>query len=185
MDRQQLAHLLRAACRVANDPGILVLGSQSILGSFDEDDLPPRATGSLEADIAFLDDPDRTKADEVEAAIGEMSRFHQEYGVYAEGIHVSTAILPDGWMDRVVRWDLQSSRPADARFLEPHDLAVAKLAAFREKDLEFVGTLTDAGLLDLDVLRERVKHLPSGTDPRVAERISSWIDGAVGSSPSA
>lgn len=184
MDRQQLAHLLRAACRVAEDPGILVLGSQSILGSFHEDDLPPRATGSLEADIAFLDDPDRTKADEVEAAIGEMSPFHEENGVYVEGIHTSTAILPEGWTDRVVRWDLQSSLPADARFLEPHDLAVAKLAAFREKDLEFVGALTHAGLLDLDLLRERVERLPSDTDPRVIERIRSWIDGSVGYNPS-
>lgn len=185
MDRQQLAHLLRAACRVVDDPEIVVLGSQSILGSFDEDHLPPRATGSLEADIAFLDDPDRTKADEVEAAIGEMSQFHREYGVYAEGIHVSTAILPDGWLGRAVRWNLQSSLPADARFLEPHDLAVAKLAAFREKDLAFVGALTHAGLLNLDLLRERAKRLPLGTDSRVVERISSWIDVAAGSDPSA
>ena len=142
------------------------------------------ATGSLEADIAFLDDPDRAKADEVEAAIGEMSQFHTEYGVYAEGIHVSTAVLPDGWIDRVVRWDLQSSLPADARFLEPHDLAIAKLAAFRQKDLDFVGALVEAGLLDLGVLRERVAFMPPDTDSRAIERINSWIDGTVGDKPS-
>jgi len=37
MDRQQLAHLLRAASKIADDPDIVVFGSQSILGSYDED----------------------------------------------------------------------------------------------------------------------------------------------------
>jgi hypothetical protein len=111
--RQQLAHLLRSACAVAHDVDILVLGSQSILGSFDEEDLPPEATASLEADIAFLDDPRRDKADEVEGAIGEMSTFHEENGIYAEGVHIEVAILPDGWKDRLVSWDLQSSKPAE------------------------------------------------------------------------
>lgn len=97
MNRQQPAHLLRSACAIANDQDVLVLGSQSILGSFDEDDLPPEATASQEADLAFLNDPDRDKADQVEAVIGEMSAFHDQNGVYAEGIHVDTATLPEGW----------------------------------------------------------------------------------------
>jgi hypothetical protein len=44
--------------------------------------------------------------------------------------------------------------------LEPHDLASAKLAAGREKDYEFVTALLDAGLIDIDVLTERVAGLP-------------------------
>ena len=51
MDRQQLAHVLRAACDVTGDPDIIVLGSQSILGTYDEDDLPPAATMSMEVDL--------------------------------------------------------------------------------------------------------------------------------------
>lgn len=50
MNRQQLAHLLRSACTISDDEDVLVLGSQSILGSYDEDDLPSEATASLEAD---------------------------------------------------------------------------------------------------------------------------------------
>lgn len=46
-----------------------MIGSQSILGSYDEDELPAEATASIEADIAFLDDPDRGKADQVEGII--------------------------------------------------------------------------------------------------------------------
>jgi hypothetical protein len=54
MNRQQLAHLFRSACAIAHDADVLVLGSQSILGSFDEEDLPPAATASQEADIASI-----------------------------------------------------------------------------------------------------------------------------------
>jgi hypothetical protein len=174
--RQQLAHLLRSACGVAHDADVVVLGSQSILGSFDEEDLPPAATASQEADIAFLNDPERTKADKVEGAIGEMSTFHEENGIYAEGVHIDGVTLPNGWKDRLVSWELQSSKPAEPHFLDPHDLAVSKLAAGRPKDLDFVLALIRAGLLDVAVIRERVAMLPLGTDPRVGERIEAWLN---------
>lgn len=116
MTRQQLAHLLRRACAVVGDVDVLVLGSQSILGSFDENELPPQATASQEADIAFVNDPARDKADHVDVAIGEMSDFHRSNGVYAEGVHIDTAILPNGWRDRLVSWTVESSRPAKPRF---------------------------------------------------------------------
>jgi hypothetical protein len=176
MNRQQLAHLLRSACEIAHDADVVVLGSQSILGSFDEDDLPAEATASQEADIAFLDDPERDKADEVEGAIGEMSTFHQEYGIYAEGVHIDVATLPDGWKDRLVSWELQSSKPAEPHFLEPHDLAVTKLAAGRPKDNDFVLALLRGGLLNAAELRERASMLPAGTDRRVGRRIEAWLD---------
>lgn len=161
MNRQQLAHILRSACKIVGDKDVLVIGSQSILGSYDEDELPPEATASIEADIAFLDDPDREKADQVECIIGELSGFHALNGFYAEGIHVDTAILPEGWLDRLVSWDLLSSAPAEPHFLEPHDLAVSKLAAGRQKDRTFVDALIDTGMLDVVNLLERNDLIPS------------------------
>jgi hypothetical protein len=70
MTREQLEHILRAASAIAGEPDVLVIGSQSMLGSFTEDDLPPEATTSMEADIAFFDDPADAKADQVDGAIG-------------------------------------------------------------------------------------------------------------------
>lgn len=66
MRRQELAHILRSACGIARDKEVLVLGSQAILGSYDDAELPEVVTLSRVADIAFLDDPDRRKADDVE-----------------------------------------------------------------------------------------------------------------------
>lgn len=82
MTREQFAHVLRAVSRIAEDPDVLVIGSQSILGSYSEDELPPEATGSMEVDTAFLVDPDEAKSDLVDATIGELSQFHDEFGYY-------------------------------------------------------------------------------------------------------
>lgn len=177
MNRQQLAHILRAACNITGDKDVLVIGSQSILGSYDEDDLPSPATASMEVDIAFLDDPERRKADDVEGAIGEMSPFHQANGMYAEGVHIDTAAyLPSGWRDRLITWPLQSSKPADPHFLDPYDLAISKVAAGRAKDRAFVDALIRAGVLDVGALQERATLLPEEHE-LVRRRIDAYLDG--------
>ncbi|NRQ49204.1 DUF6036 family nucleotidyltransferase [Aeromicrobium stalagmiti] len=176
MNRTQLAHVLRSASRIANDRDVLVVGSQAILGSRDEDELPAEATASMEADIAFLDDVDRAKADEVEGGIGEFSAFHEQFGYYAEGVHVDTVTLPSGWAERLLRPELPDSEPAQAAFLEPHDLVASKLVAGRMKDLAFAGALVRAGLIDLDVLVERILALPDETQQSVIDRLIGWVE---------
>ena len=94
MKREQLEHLLRAASSIVGDRDILVVGSQAVLGSIPDERLPSEATTSIEADLAFLDDPVDEKADQVDGAIGELSQFHETHGYYAQGVSVVTAILP-------------------------------------------------------------------------------------------
>lgn len=94
MNREQLAHVLRATARIVDDPRILVVGSQAILGTYDDDRLPEEATRSIEADVAFWHDPDEAKADEVDGSIGEYSAFHEQFGYYGQGVSVTTAVLP-------------------------------------------------------------------------------------------
>lgn len=156
MTRDEIAELLRKASELTQDGDIVVVGSQSILGTFDESKLPARVTLSLEADIAFLRDPDRKKADLVNAFIGEMSPHQEEHGVYAEGVHMETIVLPTGWRTRTISWHREPSSP---RFLERHDLCASKLARGAHKDLEFVGALVDAGLIDTQKLIARTEQL--------------------------
>ena len=77
--------------------------------------------------------------------IGELSGCHESNGYYPGGISLETAILPEGWQDRVHGWGVASSYPANI------DLAVSKLAAFREKDREFVAALIETGHVRLGV----------------------------------
>jgi hypothetical protein len=83
--------------RIAEVHDILVIGSQSILGSYPEDVLPPEATGSMEVDTAFFGDTDGAKADVVDVNLGEFSEFHDEFGYYPQGVSVTTGVFPEGW----------------------------------------------------------------------------------------
>lgn len=160
MNREQLAHVLRAAARIADDPNVVVIGSQAILGSYSEEALPPEAVMSVEADIAFRDDSDDSKADQIDGAIGDGSQFHSTFAYYGQGVSISTAVLPIGWEERVVAYERADALPSHAVCLEPHDLVISKLVAGREKDLVFATALIRAGLVDPDVLLERAELLP-------------------------
>jgi len=155
--------------RIVGEQDIVVIGSQSILGSFTDSQLPDPAIASIEADLAFLDDPDNTKADKVDGAIGEDSQFHATFGYYGQRVSVTTAMLPAGWRDRVVVFDNADTRPGRGLCLDPRDLVVSKLAAGREKSFEFGAALLRAGLIDADVLSAR-RNLGHGATSTTSRR---------------
>ena len=160
MNREQLAHVLRAAAQLVQDPDIVVLGSQAILGSYSEGELPVETIMSMEADLAFRDDADERKSDQVDGLIGEDSQFHATYAYYAQGVSIATATLPTGWEERVVPYDRRDADPSRAVCVDAHDLVLSKLVAGREKDFEFTTSLLRAELVDEDVLLERAGDLP-------------------------
>jgi hypothetical protein len=159
MNREQLAHILRSAAYIANDGDILILGSQAILGTFAEDQLPDEAIGSIEADVAFFDDPGEEKSDAIDGAIGEGSLFHDTHGIYGQGVSVSTAVLPRGWQQWLVPYERDDALPGAGKCLDAHDLVISKLVAGRQKDREFAQALVDARLISCEVLLERVEML--------------------------
>ena len=177
MKRNQLAHVLREVSLITNDAAPIVIGSQSVLASFSEEDLPQEATASMEVDTAFDPDPGGVKWIAVDQEIGELSDFHDRFGYYAQGVEIKTAILPEGWKDRLVTYEVPGPgpEPTRARCLEPHDCILAKLARFEGKDVNFSYALVKAGLIDLDILAERVGTLPASQ--AVIERIQTWIKG--------
>jgi hypothetical protein len=168
-----LEHVLRAASQIADDPDVLVIGSQSVLGASPEDRLPPAATASIEVDVAFFDDPGDRKADQVDGAIGELSVFHETFGYYAQGVSVSTAVLPKGWRDRLVMVETASTAPGRGYLLDPHDCVVSKLVAGREKDYAFAAALIQAQLIDPTVVAERIEAVD--VSPALRQRLRNWI----------
>jgi hypothetical protein len=173
MRREQLEHVLRAASQIANDADVLVIGSQSVLGAIPEDRLPPAATASIEVDVAFFNDSDDRKADQVDGAIGELSAFHETFGYYAQGVSISTAVLPAGWRERLVVVETTSTAPGRGHLLDPHDCVLSKLVAGREKDYAFAGALIESSLIDPAVLAERMETLDVA--PALRQRLRNWI----------
>ncbi|APE36399.1 hypothetical protein BOX37_23470 [Nocardia mangyaensis] len=183
MRRDQLEHAIRTACQIIGQPEVIVVGSQSILGSFREAELPADATMSMEVDILpIADDNEETArlADLIEGVAGEFSPFEEMHGFSIDGVDLKTSALPDGWRKRLVK--VRNSNTAapsgEPRFtgwcLDKEDLCVAKLCALREKDQNFVNALLQAGLVDPRVVVERLPTVPEEFRPG-AERALGWI----------
>jgi hypothetical protein len=156
MNRAALEHILRAASAIANEREFIVIGSQAILGQYPS--APESLLMSIEADVYPRYAPERS--DVVDGVIGELSDFHQTFGYYAHGVDQTTAILPEGWMDRLIRVENENTGGAIGWCLEAHDLAAAKLAAGREQDRRFVKVLLTERLVTSDQLEERIGALP-------------------------
>ena len=90
---------------------------------------------SIEADLFSLRAPE--DAELIDGTIGEASPFHQTFGYYAHGIGAETAVLPDGWKDRLIPLRTENTGGATGLCLEVHDLAVSKLALVGRKTLIF------------------------------------------------
>jgi hypothetical protein len=169
MTRSELEHVIRAAGAIADDREIVVIGSQSVLGQFP--DAPPALLASMQADVYPRNRPER--ADLIDGAIGEGSRFHEQFGYYAQGVGETTAILPDGWRDRLVRVKNANTGGSAGLCLEVHDLAISKYAAGREKDLAFTSALARYRMTGRKTLLERAgwTRLESGLRKLVEGRI--------------
>jgi len=117
MTRREFEHAIRAAGGILATTELMVIGSQAIHATV-TDDLPEAAQRSIEVDAVAFDDPDGQKADLIDGSIGEASMFHATFGYYAQGVSESTAILPDGSRDRLVRGLEEEQRQVVARRIE-------------------------------------------------------------------
>lgn len=156
MQRTQLEHLIRAATEITGADRFVVIGSQAILGQFAHP--PEELLVSIEADLFSLRNP--SDADLIDGSIGEGSPFHQTFGYYAHGVAEETAVLPAGWKERLVPLSNENTGGGTGLCLEVHDLAVSKLVAGREKDLDYVGAILRHRLAQSEIIRERLNSTP-------------------------
>ena len=176
MHRQQLEHIIRAASGITGASEFVIIGSQAVLGQFPH--APDELLVSIEADVFTLRDP--ADSDLIDGSIGEGSPFHQTFGYYAHGVSVETAVLPTGWRERLVPVHNQNTGGGTGLCLEIHDLAVSKLVAGREKDLDFVAGLLRHHLVQAPNFRERLAqtHLTSERAQLCSARLERLVSAA-------
>lgn len=171
MRYDQLEHAIRAACDIAGDTELLIFGSQSILGSFPE--APESLRASIEVDVQSRNRPEMT--DFIDGALGQDSLFHATHGFYVYGVSIEVATLPAGWSERTVAVTHPvGTRGGTGQCLEAHDLAASKLVAYREKDRVFVTILLGEGLIDDQILLDRIRALPVVDDVR--DKLIRWVE---------
>lgn len=157
MRRIDLEHIIRAAGAIVEADKIVILGSQAILAAFPQ--APEELLVSQEADLYPLDDP--SKADIIDGSIGELSPFHEQFGYYAHGIGPETASLAPGWQERMIPIVNENTRGVTGLCLHPVDLAVSKLIAGRDKDIQFVLNMLKYDLVSGGEIRELISTFAS------------------------
>ena len=164
MKKRQVDHVLRAAGRITGENAFIIIGSQALHGKYP--DLADEILTSFEVDLLAIRRVDRTEWLNV---IGLDSQFHETYGYYADAVDGNTATLPQGWRDRLVSLPAGDTEGVRGFCLDPHDLAIAKYAAFREKDLVFTRELARRGVIS----KEQLLNLLEQTEvtEEVRERI--------------
>ena len=173
MNRGQFEHAIRAAGAVLGVAELLVIGSQAIHASLSLE-IPEEASRSVEVDIAVFEDTGDRGSMLIDGSIGEASMFHSTFGYYAHGVSVTTAVLPNGWRDRLIRFATPALNGVVAWCLEPHDLWISKAIAGRDKDLEFCSALLALGLVTPGELATRLEQV-SNLDERVRALVRSGI----------
>ena len=169
MKKQHLEHLLRAAGKIVGDNQFIVIGSQSLHGKYP--DLADDLCVSFEADLISKNRPKET---DMLNSIGIDSPFHQEFGFYADPVDINTAVLPKGWQGRLVNFESPATEGVTGLCLEPHDLAISKYVARREKDILFNREIVRRGLLDKSKLLELLHATPIPDERRRA--IETYIN---------
>lgn len=168
MKKQQLDHVLRAAGRITGETQFVIIGSQSLHGK--HPDVPDEIVRSAEVDLIAKKNLDRTEWLNV---IGQDSPFHETFGYYADPVDEVTATLPKGWKGRLVNLPPGDTEGVTGLCLDPHDLAIAKYVARREKDRIFTRELARRGM----VTQKRLLALLDDTamNDEVRERIRADI----------
>lgn len=171
MNREQFVHVIQAAADVVKDE-LIVVGSQAILATVQNP--PETLVRSTELDLYPKSDPAR--AIELDRNIGEASPFHETHGYYAHGVGPETITAPAGWEGRLVKYAVPAIRRSDGEAigwcLSLHDLMLAKLAAGRPHDMEFVEAALREGLVAGEELELGIPMMPESARDHVAEALA-------------
>lgn len=164
--RDEIEHTLRAAGDIMDETQFIIVGSQSILGKFP--DAPDELLMSAEVDMYSKNKPLLT---EKLNAIGVGSQFEKTNGYYVDPVDEGTAILPKGWKSRLVNLKSPATNGITGLCLDPHDLFVSKMAANREKDVEYCRVMIEHNLIGKDRVLELAATIKNpAEDPELSNR---------------
>jgi len=169
MKKQELDLVLRAAGEITGEKQFIIIGSQSLHAKYP--DLPDEIFASAEVDLIAKNHPEKTDSLNF---IGVYSRFHETHGYYADPVDENTATLPKGWKARLVNLPPGDTKGVSGLCLDPHDLAIAKYVARRQKDIVFTRALAARGIVQKPELLALLGKTAVDADSR--ERIRGFID---------
>ena len=153
MLKSDLIKLINDFREASGDDPPIIVGSQSFHAFTDT--IPEIARKSVECDF-MLSSSNFSKRPQIDLSLGILSRYREDNGFFADALGLASVALPNGWRDRLVPYHDDSGNVI-AFCADKHDVAVSKFIAGREKDLEFLTSALDSGLIDITQLLQHLK----------------------------
>lgn len=164
---EDIERLLGKIKNASNHNEFVILGSLSILGWPGQ--VPLNMMVSNDVDLYLRNDPERSAGI---AEFGEDSDFHEVYGYYADKVSPNMPSLPSGWKQRLIPVSYQGG--ITALYLEPNDCAISKYIRGNENDLRWIREGLTAKILDLSVIKDRLKTVTNFLDGEM-DRAKAFI----------
>lgn len=158
-----MEHILRAAADLTKRTRFVIVGSAAVVVRVRN--VPADMMMTPEIDIYVPDAADADEiADLIDSNIGRNSPFHQTYGYFGDGVSPQTAKMPADWQERVSEYNGVECPGVTLIVPEENDIAMAKVLAWRDKDLGWLKAGLNHKLLDLQAMADRL-HLMPDPDP--------------------
>jgi hypothetical protein len=170
MTRSEFETLLRRAGELAQDQDFFLIDSQALRGICSA--IPRDFPKTYEADLYPRRNPQAWSI--LRTQMGKGSRFFKKAGYYLDCADPALSTLPDGWLERLIPYRTPRTGGVTAWCLEPHDLFVAKLVAWREKDILYLRAMLRHGFAKPRIVLERIGDIPF--PPRRKEEFVSRLN---------
>jgi len=159
MRKKSIDHILRAAAEVTKQTRFVLVGSAAVIARAKH--IPLDMMVTPEIDIYAPDADDVELASElIDGSIGQGSPFHNRFGYYGDGVSPATAKMPIDWKTRAIEYAGAECPGVVAVVPEENDVALAKLAAWREKDQSWLDEGVKARVLSLEKMANRLDRMP-------------------------
>lgn len=152
-DLDAVLHVARALSEITGRKELVVVGSAAVIAAMLE--LNGNDFGTEDVDIFSLDGEDEERFTDEAEVIGRDSQFHETYGYYADGVGPKTAIMPADWKSRAERRNVPGAPGVVLWVPEVNDVALAKLSAWRDKDIQWLKIAAREGVIEPEVMASR------------------------------
>ena len=150
-------HVARALSEITGRKELVVVGSAAVIAAMVE--MNGNDFGTEDVDIFSLDSDDEERFIDEAEIIGRDSKFHETHGYYADGVGPKTAIMPADWKTRAEARNVPGAPGVVLWVPDMNDVALAKLCAWRDKDIQWLKIAVKEGVIEPAVMASRLLNV--------------------------
>lgn len=154
VDPADVSKILSDAARLLGSGRLIVFGSAALALRL------PNAPRTRDVDI-WCEPPDRSDA--LSAVMGECSWYHETHNAYVEVWGPETFAAPEDWLRRAVTMTNEDLPAVTLVVPHPHDVLLAKLERWEEKDITHADLILAAAPLSERTYDELLARMPYRT----------------------